>query len=250
MTVRDADLHSSATTTAPASDPAFAPVAIDHFLALVEKPQRYIGGERNARHSPLSADVVKWALCFPEVYEIGMSHLGLKILYAILNDQPGAMADRAYCPWTDMEAEMRKRGVPAFAHESRAPLRAFDVLGFSLQYELTYGNVLTMLDLAGIPLHAADRREGDPIVIGGGPCMANPEPVADFFDAFLIGDGRRRCSRSTRRSSRIAPAAGTTPCASWPRSPGSTCRPSMKCRTTRTARWRASAAWIPTFRSR
>ena len=189
MTVRDADLHSSVLISTPAGAPAFAPVEIDSFLALVEKPQRYIGGERNARRKPLTPDVVKWALCFPEVYEIGMSHLGLKILYAILNDQEGAMADRAYCPWTDMEAEMRKRGVPAFAHESRAPLRAFDVLGFSLQYELTYGNVLTMLDLAGIPLHAADRRDGDPIVIGGGPCMANPEPMADFFDAFLIGDG-------------------------------------------------------------
>jgi radical SAM family uncharacterized protein/radical SAM-linked protein len=191
MTVRD--LHSPALTAepafAPATAPAFAPVEIDSFLALVEKPQRYIGGERNARRKPLAPGAVKWALCFPEVYEIGMSHLGLKILYAILNDREDAMADRAYCPWTDMEAEMRKRGVPAFAHESRAPLRAFDVLGFSLQYELTYGNVLTMLDLAGIPLHATDRIDGDPIVIGGGPCMANPEPLADFFDAFLIGDG-------------------------------------------------------------
>ncbi len=118
-----------------------------------------------------------------------MSHLGLKILYAILNAAPDSMADRAYCPWTDMEREMRKRGIPAFAHESRAPLAAFDVLGFSIQYELTYGNVLTMLDLAGIPLHAVERRDSDPIVLGGGPCMANPEPIADFFDAFLIGDG-------------------------------------------------------------
>jgi radical SAM family uncharacterized protein/radical SAM-linked protein len=197
MTVREAPLSplpatsesASAVALPPAPARAWPRVEIDSFLALVEKPQRYIGGERNARHSPLAPGAVKWALCFPEVYEIGMSHLGLKILYAILNDQPDAMADRAYCPWTDMEAEMRKRGVPAFAHESRAPLRAFDVLGFSLQYELTYGNVLTMLDLAGIPLHAADRTDSDPIVLGGGPCMANPEPMADFFDAFLIGDG-------------------------------------------------------------
>ncbi len=164
-------------------------VAIEDFLALVEKPQRYTGGERNARRKPLAAAAVKWALCFPEVYEIGMSHLGLKILYQILNEHPSAMADRAYCPWPDMEAEMRRRGVPAFGHESRAPLRAFDVLGFSLQYELTYTNVLTMLDLAGLPLRAVERRDGDPLVIGGGPCMANPEPLADFFDAFLIGDG-------------------------------------------------------------
>ena len=168
---------------------AWEPVALDDFLSLVEKPQRYIGGERLSVRKALSPAAVKWALCFPEVYEIGMSHLGLKILYGILNAAPDSMADRAYCPWTDMEREMRKRGVPAFAHESRAPLRAFDVLGFSLQYELTYGNVLTMLDLAGIPLHAADRGDADPIVLGGGPCMANPEPIADFFDAFLIGDG-------------------------------------------------------------
>jgi radical SAM family uncharacterized protein/radical SAM-linked protein len=164
-------------------------VAIDHFLDLVEKPQRYAGGERHVYRKPLAPDVIKWALCFPEVYEIGMSHLGLKILYSILNERTDSMADRAYCPWPDMEGEMRRRGVPAFAHESRAPLRAFDILGFSLQYELTYGNVLTMLDLAGIPLKSSERRDSDPLVLGGGPCMANPEPVADFFDAFLIGDG-------------------------------------------------------------
>jgi radical SAM family uncharacterized protein/radical SAM-linked protein len=174
-------------TTSPSRP--WKPVILDDFLALVEKPQRYIGGERLSARKPLLPESVKWALCFPEVYEIGMSHLGLKILYAILNAAPGTMADRAYCPWTDMELEMRKRGVPAFAHESRAPLAAFDVLGFSIQYELTYGNVLTMLDLAGIPLHAIERRDSDPIVLGGGPCMANPEPIADFFDAFLIGDG-------------------------------------------------------------
>ncbi len=177
-----------------AQRPAGAPTAwerveIEHFLALVEKPQRYVGGERHALRRPLTPDAVKWALCFPEVYEIGMSHLGLKILYSILNGLPGSTADRAYCPWVDMEAEMRRRGVPAFAIESRAPLRAFDILGFSLQYELTYGNVLTMLDLAGIPLWSSERSGGDPLVIGGGPCMANPEPIADFFDAFLIGDG-------------------------------------------------------------
>jgi len=138
------------------------PVVLDDFIALVEKPQRYLGGERNARQKPPTADAVKWALCFPEVYEIGMSHLGLKILYAILNDCPDAMADRAYCPWVDMEAEMRRRGIPAFAHESRLPLGAFDILGFSLQYELTYGNVLTMLDLAGVPLRARDRGDSHP----------------------------------------------------------------------------------------
>ncbi len=177
------------TIPVPPAPAAAARVEIDDFLALVEKPQRYTGGERHARKRPLTAAAVKWALCFPEVYEIGMSHLGLKILYHILNEHPETMADRAYCPWPDMEAAMRDRGVPAFAHESRAPLGAFDVLGFSLQYELTYTNVLTMLDLAGLPLHARERRDSDPLVIGGGPCMANPEPIAEFFDAFLIGDG-------------------------------------------------------------
>ncbi len=167
----------------------YEPVDLEPLLPLVEKPQRYAGGERQAYHKALGDCAVSWALCFPEAYEIGMSHLGLKILYHILNEVAWIGADRAYCPWVDMEALLRERQLPAFAHESRAALGDFDVLGFSLQYELTYGNILTMLDLAGVPLRAADRNDNQPLVVGGGPCMTNPEPVADFFDAFLIGDG-------------------------------------------------------------
>jgi len=164
-------------------------VQIDHVLPRVLRPSRYVANERHVIRKPWTDDRVAVALSFPETYEIGMSNNGMKILYHIINRRDDALAERAYCPWPDMEAEMRRAGIPMFSHESRAPLAAFDVVGFSLAYELTYTNVLTMLDLAGIPLRAADRGDDAPIVLGGGAAMANPEPVADFFDAFLIGDG-------------------------------------------------------------
>lgn len=128
-------------------------------------------------------------LAFPDVYEVGMSFIGFKILYAIVNSQKGFVAERAYAPWPDMEQAMRDHGIPLYGLESLTPARQFDLLGFTLQYELTYSNVVSMLDLAGLPRYAAERREGDAIVIGGGPCTANPEPVAAFFDIFVIGDG-------------------------------------------------------------
>src|SRR5262249_9933094 len=157
-------------------------------LPLVEKPGRYIGLERNVTRKDLSSNAVTVALGFPDTYEIGMSHTGLKILYEIVNRREGFACERVYAPWVDLEAKMREAGIPLFTVESFAPVADFDVLGFSLQAEVNYSNILNMLELAGIPVWQRDRRESDPIVLGGGPCTANSEPIADFFDAFLIGD--------------------------------------------------------------
>ena len=162
---------------------------LDPLLPLVEKPGRYVGIERNVTRKDLSRAAVSLALAFPDTYEIGMSHTGLKILYELVNRRGDLACERVYAPWTDLEAKMREAGIPLFSVESFAPVADFDVLGFSLQAEVNYSNVLNMLDLAGLPVWQRDRRENDPIVLGGGPCVANPEPVADFFDAFLVGDG-------------------------------------------------------------
>ena len=163
--------------------------ALDSILPLVEKPARYVGGEWNAiRKTPEELDA-RIALCFPDTYEIGMSHLGLKILYSLLNKRDGWAAERVYAPWPDMESRLRERGIPLLSLESYTPLSYFDVVGFSLQYEMTYTNVLTMLDLGGIPLHTRERTLDDPLVIAGGPTVYSCEPVADFIDVFVIGDG-------------------------------------------------------------
>ena len=161
---------------------------LDPLLPTVEKPGRYVGLERNVTRKDLAKAEVTLALAFPDTYEIGMSHTGLKILYEIVNRRPEFACERVYAPWVDLEAKMREAEIPLFATESFAPAADFDVLGFSLQAELNYSNILNMLDLAGLPVWQRDRRETDPIVLGGGPCTANPEPLADFFDAFLIGD--------------------------------------------------------------
>jgi radical SAM-linked protein len=155
----------------------------------VQKPSRYSGCEaRRPLISPAEAKT-RVLLAFPDVYEIGMSHLGMLLLHDILNDRPGTLAERAFAPWADMEAELRGSGTPLFSLESGTPARDFDIVGFSLCYELTYTNVLLMLDLAGIPRRSAARGESDPIVLGGGVCTLNPAPVAPFFDALLVGDG-------------------------------------------------------------
>lgn len=163
--------------------------AIESILPRVQKPARYIGGEWNSVVKDPARVEVRLALAFPDAYEIGMSHLGLRILYGLLNLRPEIWAERVFCPWIDMEGELRARRVPLTTLESETPLREFHVVGFSLQYELNYTNILTMLDLGGIPLLASDRREGDPLVIGGGSMAFNPEPLADFFDCILVGDG-------------------------------------------------------------
>lgn len=162
---------------------------LDTILPNVEKPVRYVGGEWNSVVKPIENVQAHIALCFPDSYEIGMSHLGLKILYKVLNSRDGIYAERVYTPWIDMEQAMRSSGLPLASLETFTPLSEFDIVGFSLQYEMTYTNVLTMLDLGAIPIRAEDRNDKDPLVIGGGPCVFSPEPVADFFDLLLIGEG-------------------------------------------------------------
>ena len=165
-------------------------VQLDHsILQSVLKPARYTGGEWNAVRKDWASAECKFALALPDVYEVGMSNLGLAILYEILNRRPNIAAERVYAPWIDMEEQMRAKGIPLFSLESRHPVTDFDFLGFSLQYEMIYSNVLNMLDLAGIPLYACDRGEDMPFIVGGGPCVYNVEPIADFFDFFLIGEG-------------------------------------------------------------
>jgi len=162
---------------------------LDGILRRVTKPARYTGGEWNSVVKDWEKVEVRMVLAYPDAYEIGMSNLGLAILYELLNQQPYILAERAYAPWVDMAAELRRESVPLFSLESRRPLKDFDILGFSLGYELTYTNVLSMLDLAGIPLLAEERDESYPLVIAGGSCTLNPEPMADFFDLFVIGEG-------------------------------------------------------------
>ncbi len=158
-------------------------------LRSVEKPGRYTGGEFNQIIKNKAEVRCRFAFVFPDVYEIGMSNLGVRILYHVLNQETDVWCERAYTPWPDMQEKMRTYGLPMTAHESGDPLRTFDVVGFTLQYELCYSNVLATLKLAGIPLYARDRSDEDPIIIGGGPCSYNAEPVADFFDVFSIGEG-------------------------------------------------------------
>jgi radical SAM family uncharacterized protein/radical SAM-linked protein len=157
-------------------------------LPLVAKPHRYVGQELGGVRKDWDAARVRMLFCYPDLYEVGMSHTGTQILYHVVNRRAEWLMERAYAPWPDMELRMRERGIPLFSLESRRPAGAFDVVGFTLQSELTYTNVLTMLDLAGIPLRRAGRGDGTPLVLGGGPGAANPEPLAAFFDAFLIGD--------------------------------------------------------------
>ena len=167
---------------------SFRQVIVDEILPAVSKPSRYIGMEWNAIKKDPANVKVKIALAFPDTYEIGMSHLGLKILYQILNRRPEFMAERAYAPWVDAERLLRQQRVPLCTIESGYSLADFDLIGFTLQYELSYTTLLNMLDLAGIPLQSEQRREGDPFVIAGGPVAFNPEPIADFIDLFLLGD--------------------------------------------------------------
>lgn len=164
---------------------------IEKILENVEKPVRYLGNEWNSVHKDLDKIEVRFVFAFPDVYEIGMSHLGIKILYHLLNEKDDIFAERVFAPWVDMERELRESGIPLFSLETREPLKNFDFIGFTLQYELSYTNVLNMLDLAQIPLLSAERDENHPFIIGGGPCAFNPEPLADFFDFFVIGEGEQ-----------------------------------------------------------
>ena len=161
----------------------------DEILLNIEKPARYIGGEVNSVMKDKGKVDIRFAMCFPDVYEIGMSHLGIQILYDMFNRREDVWCERVYSPWTDLDKAMREQQIPLFALESQDPVREFDFLGITIQYEMCYTNILQILELSQIPLHASERTEADPIVIGGGPCSYNPEPLADFFDIFYIGEG-------------------------------------------------------------
>lgn len=167
----------------------------DELLLSIQQPARYIGGEVNMVVKDPSRVDIRFAMCFPDVYDIGMSHLGMQILYDMFNRRKDTYCERVYSPWVDLDKVMREKNIPLFALESQEPVKNFDFLGITLQYEMCYTNVLQILELSHIPLHAADRKEDDPLVIGGGPCAYNPEPLADFFDLFYIGEGETAYDR-------------------------------------------------------
>ena len=162
---------------------------LENIFMQVQKPGRYTGGELNSVVKDKNAVAIRFAFAFPDLYEVGMSHLGMKLLYGLLNAQEDIWCERVFAPDTDMEQQMRENGVALFGLESREPIADFDFIGFTLQYELSFTTILHMLDLAGLPLRAADRGDDCPLVIGGGPCACNPEPLVDFFDLFTLGEG-------------------------------------------------------------
>ena len=161
----------------------------DEILMSVTHPERYIGNELNSVMKDPKSVRIRFAMCFPDIYEIGMSHLGIQILYSMFNERSDVWCERVYSPWTDLEEIMRKKDIPLFALESQDPIHVFDFLGITIQYEMCYSNILQILDLSGIPVFSKDRTEDDPIVIGGGPCTYNSEPIADFFDLIYLGEG-------------------------------------------------------------
>ena len=163
--------------------------SLDDILSLVEKPSCYLGSEINTIKKDLTRVKLRFALAFPDLYEIGTSHFGMQILYLLLNAHPDIAAERVFAPGLDMQERLRDADLTLFSLESKEPINRFDIIGFSLLYELNYTNILTMLDLGGIPFLASDRNSSHPIIIAGGPCTCNPEPVADFFDAIVVGDG-------------------------------------------------------------
>lgn len=164
----------------------------DEILMTIDKPARYIGNELNSVIKDTSQVNIRFAMCFPDVYEIGMSHLGIQILYDMFNKREDVWCERVYSPWEDLHKIMKEQQIPLFGLESQEPIKNFDFLGMTLQYEMCYTNILQILDLSQIPYLAKDRTEEDPIVLGGGPCSYNPEPIADFFDLFYIGEGEER----------------------------------------------------------
>ncbi|ACO84441.1 TIGR03960 family B12-binding radical SAM protein [Clostridium botulinum] len=161
----------------------------DDVLFRVEKPARYIGGELNSYNKDLNDIDIRYAFCFPDVYEVGMSHLGMKILYYILNERKDTFCERVFAPWPDMEKIMREENIPLYGLESKDPIKDFDFIGFTLQYEMSYTNILNMLDLAGVTIRASERGEEEPIVMCGGPCAYNPEPLYNIADMFVLGEG-------------------------------------------------------------
>ena len=163
--------------------------ALKAALSAVQKPGRYTGGEPGCVYKEKEQLSLRFAFCFPDTYEVGMSFLGMKILYEILNAREDIWCERCFMPWVDMRREMQQRGLPLYALESKDPLSEFDVIGFTLQYELSYTNILAMLDLAGLPLLCSERTDDMPIIVAGGPCACNSEPLTDFIDLFMLGEG-------------------------------------------------------------
>ena len=182
---------------------------IDDLLPLVSRPSRYIGKEVNTHRKDPAVAKLRFALAFPDLYEIGMSYVGLHLLYHLLNSLEGVVCERVFSPWFDMEERLRSREIPLMSLESRIPLREFDIIGFSLQYELTYTNVLNILDLGGLPLRASERDEDLPLVIAGGPCAMQPEPLAEFVDAFLLGEAEEALPEMLRVYREWKEARGT-----------------------------------------
>ena len=196
-------------------------------LGRVQKPGRYTGGEPGSVYKDKEKVDVRFAFCFPDTYEVGMSFLGEKILYELLNSHENWWCERAFMPWLDMKAEMERLGLPLYTMESKDPLTAFDAVGFTLQYELSYTNILAMLDLAGIPFYSKDRDESWPLIVAGGPCACNAEPIADFFDVVQLGEGENQlpgiCARS-KRPRRRAAFPKRNCCSALQRSPASISR--------------------------
>jgi len=185
---------------------------LEPLLPLVSKPIQYVGGELNVRVKDWDDVAVHWALMYPDAYEVGLPNQGVQILYEVINERDDALAERTYSVWPDLEALMRQHAIPQFTVDAHRPVAAFDVLGVSFATELGYTNLLTALDLAGIPLHAADRDDTHPFVIAGGHAAFNPEPIADFIDAAVLGDGEQ--------------VAATRCCCAWRAPAGCTCRAS------------------------
>ncbi len=162
---------------------------IEKILRKVEKPARYTGGELNSYNKDINSTDLRFLFAFPDVYEIGMSHLGMHILYNMINKKDNIWCERVFAPWTDMEDELRANNLDLFALESWDSIKEFDIIGFTLQYEMSYTNILNMIDLGNIPIKSKDRRDEDPLIIAGGPCAFNPEPLHEFIDLFVIGEG-------------------------------------------------------------
>ena len=184
-------------------------VDLSGLLLKVQKPGRYSGGELNSVIKQADDNTIRFAFCFPDVYEVGMSHLGMKILYSLLNSKDNVWCERVFTPWVDMEDLMRKNNIPLFSIESKTPVKEFDFIGFTLQYELSYTNILNMLDLAEVPIYAKERTELKNIVICGGPCACNPEPLADFVDIFNLGEGEEVIIKIVELYEKIKNKGGT-----------------------------------------
>lgn len=174
--------------------------ALENIWMQVQKPGRYTGGEVNSTVKDKSNVFIRFALCYPDLYEVGMSNLGIKILYELMNARPDTWCERVFAPASDMEAQLRAAGIPLYGLESKDPISQFDIVGFSLQFELNYTCILQMMELGGIPFYASARGENDPLVIAGGPCVVNSEPVAPFFDLVI---GRRRRGQHPRRAGHV-----------------------------------------------